>query len=92
MSQRAHTIKLGNVEWQSFGKIKQTIDIPYLIEIQKKSNENFIINGIREILDDFSPMVGTNNKYELEFLDFRIEDKCKYDIKECKERDVTYNL
>ena len=37
-------------------------------------------------------MVGTNNKYELEFLDFRIEDKCKYDIKECKERDVTYNL
>jgi DNA-directed RNA polymerase subunit beta len=92
MSQRTHTIKLGNVERQSFGKIKQTIDIPYLIEIQKKSYENFIINGIREILDDFSPMVGTNNKYELEFLDFRIEDKCKYDIKECKERDVTYNL
>lgn len=92
MSQKTHTVKLGNVERESFGKIKETIDIPYLIEIQKKSYETFLREGVREILDDFSPMIGTNNKYELDFLDVRIEDKQKYSVRECKDRDVTYTF
>ncbi|NLT18211.1 MAG: DNA-directed RNA polymerase subunit beta [Clostridiales bacterium] len=92
MSQRTHTVKLGNVVRESFGKIKETVDIPYLIEVQKKSYESFLTEGIREVLDDFSPMVGTSNKYELDFLDIKIEDKCKYSVKECKDRDVTYTF
>lgn len=92
MTQRTHTIKLGNVERESFGKIKKTIEIPYLIEIQKKSYDTFVTEGIREILDDFSPMVATSNKYELDFLKTTIEDKCKWTVKECKDRDVTYTF
>ena len=33
MSERIHKVKRGNVERWSFGKIKEIIDIPYLIAI-----------------------------------------------------------
>ena len=90
MSQRTHTVKRGDVERQSFGKIKETIDIPYLIEVQKNSYEAFLKQGIREVFDDFSPITDYSNKLELDFLEHTLEGDCKYSVKECKDRDATY--
>ena len=90
MSQRIHKVKRGNVERWSFSKIKEIIDIPYLIEVQKKSYEIFLQNGIREVFEDFSPITDTSGRLELEFLEHTLSGECKYTVKECKDRDVTY--
>ncbi len=92
MSQRIHKVKRGNVERFSFSKIKETIDIPYLIEVQKNSYETFLRQGIREVFDDFSPITDYSGKLELEFLEHTMEGECKYSVKECKERDTTFTM
>ena len=86
MSERIHKVKRGNVERWSFGKIKEIIDIPYLID------EAFVNQGVREVLDDFSPIVDYGNKIELEFLDHSLSGECKYSVKECKNHDATYTV
>lgn len=90
MLERVHKIKCGNVERMSFSKIKDVLDIPYLIEIQKKSYENFVKNGIGEVLKDFSPINDFSGKLSLEFLDYNIDSESKYDVTECKNRDANY--
>lgn len=92
MSQRIHKVKRGKVERYSFSKIKDIIDIPYLIEVQKKSYETFLMQGIREVFDDFSPITDYSGKLELEFLEHTMEGECKYSVRECKERDATYTM
>ncbi|MGI6213704.1 MAG: DNA-directed RNA polymerase subunit beta [Christensenellales bacterium] len=90
MLERVHKIKCGNVERMSFNKIKNVLDIPYLIEIQKKSYENFIKHGIGEVFKDFSPINDFSGKLSLEFLDYTIDSESKYDVEECKNRDANY--
>lgn len=90
MSQRIHKIKCGNTERWSFSKIKHILDMPYLIEVQKQSYDTFINEGIKEVFDDFSPITDYSGKLELEFLEHTLDGACKYTIKECKDRDVTY--
>ncbi|MBO4539729.1 MAG: hypothetical protein J5781_05585 [Clostridia bacterium] len=92
MSQRTHKIKCGNTERWTFSKIKPILDMPYLIEVQKKSYDNFLKEGIGEVFKDFSPITDYSGKLELEFLDHTLDGVCKYDINECKERDVTYTF
>ena len=92
MPQHIHKVKYGNTERLSFATIKDTLDIPYLIALQKDSYKQFITEGIQEVLDDFSPVVDFAGRMELQFLDFSLEGKPKYDIKECKDRDATYAL
>jgi DNA-directed RNA polymerase subunit beta len=74
----------------SFGKIKPTLEIPYLIEVQKNSYDDFVARGMREVFDDFSPITDYSGKMELEFLEHTLEGDCKYSVKECKDRDATY--
>ena len=90
MSQRIHKIKCGNTERWSFSRIKHILDMPYLIEVQKQSYDTFINEGIKEVFDDFSPITDYSGKLELEFLEHTLDGACKYTIKECKDRDVTY--
>ncbi len=92
MSQRIHKIKRGKVERWSFGRIKEILELPYLIELQKNSYENFLSKGIREVFDEFSPITDYSGKLELEFLEYYIDGECKYSVKECKERDATYTM
>ncbi|MDR3262888.1 MAG: DNA-directed RNA polymerase subunit beta [Clostridiales bacterium] len=92
MPSKIHKIICGNTERMSFGKIKDILPIPYLVEIQKNSYQNFIESGIKEVLDDFSPMTDFSNRLELHFLDYRFDGEPKYIIKECKDRDATYSI
>ena len=85
-------IQLGKTTRQSFSKINEVIDLPNLIGIQKDSYEWFLTDGIKEVLKDVSPIVDSNGKFELSFIDFHLNaDKSKYTIEECKERDATYS-
>ncbi len=84
------TVKYGNTERKSFAQIQEVIDMPYLIEVQKASYEEFLKNGIDEVFKDFSPITDFSNRIELHFLGHKLEDKPKYTEKECKDRDATY--
>lgn len=90
MSQKIHKIKCGTTERWSFSQIKPILSMPYLIEVQKNSYEKFVNQGIREVFDDFSPIADYSGKMELEFLEHSLEGTCKYSVKECKDRDITY--
>ena len=92
MSQRIHKIMCGRTERWTFSKIKHILDMPYLIEVQKKSYDAFIRNGIKEVFDDFSPITDYSGKLELEFIGHTTDGPCKYSIDECKERDATYTF
>lgn len=92
MTQTTHIVKRGNTERLSFGKIKNVIDIPYLIEVQKSSYENFIATGVQEVFDDYSPIIDIGNKFSLQFLSYKVDGECKYSLQECKERDQTYTI
>ena len=85
-------IECGKVKRKTFSKIKDVIDLPYLVKIQKDSYDAFIREGIGEVLEDYSPIVDYSDRFELYFLDYTLTGKPKYDEKECKERDVTYAL
>ncbi|MBR2453132.1 MAG: DNA-directed RNA polymerase subunit beta [Clostridia bacterium] len=74
----------------SYGKIREVIDMPNLIEIQKNSYDWFLEEGLKEVFHDVSPITDYAGNLILEFIDYRIDMTPKYDIEECKERDATY--
>ncbi|MDR0822016.1 MAG: DNA-directed RNA polymerase subunit beta [Oscillospiraceae bacterium] len=83
-------VQLGKTKRMSFAKIGEVLDMPNLIEVQKNSYNWFVTEGIKEVFRDTDKITDQNNKFELNFVDFRFEEKPKYTIAECKERDVTY--
>ena len=85
-----HEVQAGKATRMSFAKIQETINIPDLIEIQKESYDRLLKYGLREVFDDISPITDYSETLVLEFLNYRVLDKPKYDIEECKERDVNY--
>ncbi len=87
---KTRKVKYGNTERRSFAKVDEVIDMPNLIEVQKKSYSDFLEHGIGEVFRDFSPITDFSGRIELHFLDYRIEDASKYTEKECKDRDATY--
>lgn len=60
------------------------------IEIQKKSYQWFLDKGLREVLDDVSPLVDYSGNLNIDFIDYSLERKPKYSVEECKDRDVNY--
>ena len=85
-------IECGKVKRKSFSKIKEAIELPYLVKIQKDSYDAFIKDGIGEVLEDFSPITDYSDHFELYFLDYNLDGKPKYDEKECRDRDATFAL
>ncbi len=82
--------KLGNNIRYSFSKIDEKLEMPNLIEVQKESYEWFLNDGMREVLEDVSPLVDYSGNLYIEFVDFKIDKTPKYSVEECKERDVNY--
>ncbi len=82
--------KLGKNVRMSFSKIEEALEMPNLIEVQKKSYQWFLEEGLREVLRDVSPIVDYSGNIHIEFVDYAIDKNPKYPIEECKERDANY--
>jgi DNA-directed RNA polymerase subunit beta len=82
-------VKYGWRERRSYSRIREVLDLPNLIEIQQKSYEWFLREGLREMFADISPIQDFTGNLVLEFIDYSLGEP-KYDVEECKERDVTY--
>ena len=84
-------VKSGKNMRMSYSRQKEVLEIPNLIEIQKKSYQWFLDEGLKEAFEDISPISDFSGNLSLEFTDFKLcEDETKYTIEECKERDATY--
>ena len=82
--------KLGTNVRMSFSKIDEALEMPNLIEVQKKSFKWFLEEGMFEVLKDVSPIVDYSGNLVIEFVDFSIDSKPRYSVEECKDRDATY--
>ena len=85
-----HPVTIGKRTRMSFSKIKEIADVPNLIELQVDSYKWFIEEGLKEVFEDISPIEDYTGNLILEFVDYSLDDKPKYDIEECKDRDATY--
>ena len=83
-------VKFGRNERMTFSKINEVVDMPNLIEIQKDSYEWFLNQGLKEVFADMSSITDYTGNLVLDFIDYRLDDKPKYTVAECKERDATY--
>ncbi|MHC1695445.1 MAG: DNA-directed RNA polymerase subunit beta [Eubacteriales bacterium] len=81
---------LGKNTRMSYSKINEALEMPNLIEVQKKSYRWFIEQGLREVLSDVSPIFDYSGNLSIEFVDYKIEETPKYPVEECKDRDVNY--
>ncbi len=77
---------------KSYNKIGELTEMPNLIQVQKTSFDWFCNEGLREVFDDMVPISDYSGKLELKFVDYVLENKPKYTIPECKERDATYAI
>ncbi|MDD3831154.1 MAG: DNA-directed RNA polymerase subunit beta [Clostridia bacterium] len=90
MARTFHNEKYGTRERVTFSQIEEVLGVPNLIEVQKSSYDTFIQKGIKEVFDDFSPILDIGGNFELHFVDCTLEQKSKYDERQCRERDATY--
>ncbi len=82
---------LGKNERMSYSKVEEVLEMPNLIEVQKKSYDWFIEKGLKEVLRDVSPICDFSGNLVLEFDDYYLDENPKYSIEECKARDATYS-
>lgn len=84
---------------KSFGKLKEILSIPNLIEVQKNSYKQFLTStdlnksnlqkGLDSVFKSIFPIEELSDKATLEYISFRLE-KPKFDVEECRQRDLTY--
>jgi len=85
--------KLLSVPRKSYAKLPQILDVPNLIEVQLKSFRWFQESGLKQLLDEISPITDfTGSRLELRFTDyeFRFHSEWKTE-QECRQRDSTYS-
>jgi len=74
----------------SFAKIPKVLDIPDLLIIQKDSFKWFIEEGLKEMLDEISPIEDFSGRFSLEFLNHYFEEPLKT-LDDCRITDSTYS-
>ena len=75
---------------KSFAKYQEILEMPNLLKIQKDSYNWFLEEGLHEVFRDTDAITDYTGNLELSFLDYTMNDKPKYTVEECKERDATY--
>ena len=86
-----HPVQNGKRTRMSFGKVKDSTEMPNLIEVQLDSYQWFLDEGLYEVFDDINPISNFTGNLVLEFVDYKLDmDSIKYSVEECKERDATY--
>jgi DNA-directed RNA polymerase subunit beta len=76
-------------ERKSFSRLDHVLEVPNLIDIQKASFEWFLEEGLRETIDDISPIQDYTGTLAVEFGEYRFGDP-PFSIRECREKDMTY--
>ena len=74
---------------KSYARNKQILEMPNLIEVQRKSYQWFLEEGIREIFDDVFPISDFTGTLSLEFVGYSLGQP-KYEMEECEDRDFSY--
>jgi len=87
---RTKPVQVGKKVRQSYAQIDSVIDMPNLLDVQIKSYKWLCEEGIREVLNDVSPIEDFQGKLVVEFVDYTIDPTPRYPVEECKERDVNY--
>ncbi len=85
---------------KNFGKLKEGLSIPNLIEVQKNSYKeltsfdpniaNQLTKGFDRVFKSIFPIEDLNDKATLEYISYRLE-KPKFDTEECIQRGLTYS-
>jgi DNA-directed RNA polymerase subunit beta len=74
---------------KSFSRLKHVLDLPNLIDIQKASFQWFLEEGLRETIDDISPIEDYTGTLAVEFGEYEFGEP-QFTIQECREKDLTY--
>ena len=80
----------GKTPRMSFARHEEVLEMPNLLEIQKKSYQWFLDTGLQEVFRDVAAITDYQGNLELSFIDFTMDEKPKYSVEECKARDATY--
>ena len=83
-------VQHGKTTRKSFARINEILEMPNLIEVQKKSYQWFLDEGLREVFADTASITDYTGNLELSFLDYSMDEAPKYSVEECKARDATY--
>ncbi len=86
---QGHVVQYGRRQRRTYSRVSEVHELPNLIEIQQKSYEWFLNEGLREMFADISPIQDFTGNLVLEFIDYSLGEP-KYSVDESKERDVTY--
>ncbi len=74
---------------KSFSRLKHVLDLPNLIDIQRESFDWFLSEGLRETIDDISPILDYTGTLAVEFGEYKFGAP-PMTIQECREKDITY--
>ena len=83
--------KLGTTTRMNFAQIDEVMQMPNLIEIQKNSYQWFLDVGLKEVFRDIGEITDYTGNLVLEFVDYSMDEKPKYTVKECKANRATYS-
>ena len=83
-------VYFGKTKRKSFARHEEVLEMPNLLEIQKKSYQWFLDTGLQEVFRDVASIGDYAGNLELSFIDFTMDEKPKYNVEECKARDATY--
>jgi DNA-directed RNA polymerase subunit beta len=76
---------------KSFSRLKHVLDLPNLIDIQRASFDWFMEEGLRETIDDVSPIEDYTGTLAVEFGEYEFGEP-SFTIQECREKDLTYQV
>ena len=82
--------RLRTIQRYNFGKIPKVMEIPHLLDLQTKSFEWFLKEGIREALNDISPIEDFTGTMAVIFEGYKFDDIIA-SADECKMQDMTYS-
>ncbi len=80
----------GKTKRRNFARYEEVVPMPNLLEIQKNSYKEFLETGLREVFQDVGAITDYQGNLELTFIDYKMDEKPKYSVEECKARDATY--
>ena len=85
-------VNYGKAERYSFAKVEENATLPYLLHIQKEPYKQFLTQGIKEVLEEVSPIVDYSDKAELYFLEPRLEPNTKHTEDDCRKSRLSYTM